>query len=419
MLDGVVAAARHAKADLVCFSHLRWDFVYQRVQHLLSRAAAQYRVTFWEEPVYTEEASHRLVTRLSPEGVFVVQPYVPWGADPVAAQRAMLDGLIQGRGIADQVLWYYTPMALTFSGHLAGRPVVYDCMDELSAFAGADDDLPERERELMERATLVFTGGLSLFEAKRAQHHAVYAFPSGVDVAHFAPARRDLAEPADQVGIGSPRIGYFGVLDERLDRELLAEAAALRPDWHFVLIGPLAKLDQEDLPEAPNLHYVGPKAYEELPGYIAHWDVAMMPFALNEATRFISPTKTPEYLAAGRPVVSTPIADVARSWGGAGYVAIAADAGSFMAAADAGRMLGPGWRDAADARLAEMSWDGIWRRMAELIEVERDRLCGNDREIVGIADAAGLDLIVAGVGSGLAGEGEAAVDGAVTVEIEA
>lgn len=371
MLDGSVAQERRALPHLVCFSHLRWDFVYQRVQHLIGRAARHYRVTFWEEPLYTDEPGHRLVTRISPEGVTVVQPFMRWGADPVAAQREMLDELIDARAIVDPVLWYYTPMALAFSGHLAGGPVVYDCMDELSAFAGADTDLPERERELMRRATLVFTGGVSLFEAKRAQHSAVYAFPSGVDLAHFMPARHGLAEPADQVAIGSPRIGFFGVLDERLDRALLGAAAALRPDWHFVLIGPLSKLDLSELPSGANLHYLAPKDYEELPAYIAHWDVAMLPFALNEATRFISPTKTPEYLAAGCPVVSTPIADVARHWGDSDCVTIAADAASFMAAADALRALPAGWSSGMDARLAEMSWDGIWSRMAALIEAAR------------------------------------------------
>jgi UDP-galactopyranose mutase len=372
MLDASVTDDGHAWPDLVCFSHLRWDFVYQRVQHLIGRAARQYRVTFWEEPLYTEEPGHRLVTRVSPEGVTVVQPFVSWGADRVAAQREMLDELIVARGIVDPVLWYYTPMALAFSGHLAGQPVVYDCMDELSAFAGADPDLPHRERALMQRAALVFTGGLSLFESKRAQHPAVYAFPSGVDLAHFMPARHGLVEPADQVAIGLPRIGFFGVLDERLDRSLLATAAAMRPDWHFVAIGPLAKLDASDLPSGANLHFLGPKDYEELPAYIAHWDVAMLPFALNDATRFISPTKMPEYLAAGCPVVSTPIADVARNWGESGCVRIAADAASFMAAADALRALPPGWTSGMDGRLAEMSWDGIWARMALLIDAVRE-----------------------------------------------
>ena len=372
MLDGPAPEDGPARPDLVCFSHLRWDFVYQRVQHLIGRAARQYRVTFWEEPLYTEEPGPRLVTRTSPEGVTVIQPFMPWGTDPVAAQREMLNELIVARGIVDPVLWYYTPMALAFSGHLAGHPIVYDCMDELAAFAGADPDLPDRERALMQRAALVFTGGLSLFEAKRAQHPAVHAFPSGVDLAHFMPARQGLDEPSDQVAIGSPRIGFFGVLDERLDRALLGEAAVLRPDWHFIAIGPLAKLDASELPSGANLHFLGPKDYEELPAYIAHWDVAMLPFALNDATRFISPTKTPEYLAAGRPVVSTPIADVVRNWGESGCVRIAADAASFMAAADALRALPPGWTSRMDGRLVEMSWDGIWARMAALIDAMRD-----------------------------------------------
>ena len=371
MLDGVAAAGRPAKADLLCFSHLRWDFVFQRVQHLLSRATASYRVTFWEEPIFTEEQSARLVTSVSLEGVFVAQPYLPWGTDPGPAQRELLDALIRDRQIESPILWYYTPAALAFSSHLSGHPTVYDCMDELSAFAGADPELPGMERALLRRSALVFTGGLSLYDAKRKQHPAVHAFPSGVDVAHFMPARGALAEPADQSGIGSPRIGFFGVLDERLDRALLAEAAALRPDWQFVLIGPLAKLDPSELPTGPNLHYLGPKSYDELPPYIAHWDVAAMPFALNAATQFISPTKTPEYLAAGRPVVSTPIADVVRSWGGTRAVAIAGDAAAFMAAADAARALPPGWRAEVDARLAEMSWDQVWLRMAALVEAAR------------------------------------------------
>ena len=371
MLDGSAPPLGRVMPDLVCFSHLRWDFVYQRVQHLIGRAAQQYRVTFWEEPFYTDEPGHRLEIRLSPEGVTVVQPFMPWGADAVAIQRQMLDDLLQARDIVDPVLWYYTPMALAFSDHLVGRPVVYDCMDELSAFAGANADLPGRERELMRRAALVFTGGVSLFEAKRAQHPAVFAFPSGVDLTHFMPARSGLVEPVDQVAIGSPRIGFFGVLDERLDRDLLATAAALRPDWQFILIGPLSKLDSAELPSAANLHYLPPKDYEELPAYIAHWDVAMLPFALNEATRFISPTKTPEYLAAGCPVVSTPVADVARNWGDSDCVTIAGDAASFMAAADALRALPPGWSSGMDARLAEMSWDGIWSRMSALIDASR------------------------------------------------
>ena len=401
MLDGAVAADGHVTADLLCFSHLRWDFVYQRPQHLLSRAARTMRVTFWEEPIYTSDPVAYIHIVLSREGVVVAQPNLPWGTEPdqvIALQRRLLDELVAEHRIRDPVLWYYTPLALAFSGHLSGRPTVYDCMDELSAFAGADPALPARERELMARAGLVFTGGLSLFEAKRNQHAAVHTFPSGVDAAHFMPARTGLPDPADQAPIASPRIGFFGVLDERLDRALLAQAAALRPDWHFVLVGPVAKLDAAELPRAANIHYLGPKNYAALPAYVGGWDVAMIPFARNDATRFISPTKTPEYLAAGRPVVSTPIADVVRSWGETGYVRIAADAPAFVAAADALRRLAPDWTQGADARLADMSWDCIWARMEALIAERRRRPARAGRVV---AMRTRYDYLV--VGAGFAG----------------
>ncbi|HYZ64585.1 MAG TPA: UDP-galactopyranose mutase [Acetobacteraceae bacterium] len=329
------------------------------------------RVVFWEEPIYTADPAPKLHIERSPEGVLVAQPHLPWGIEAPAAvvmQRSLLDDMIRELRITTPILWYYTPQALAFSGHLSGRPTVYDCMDELSAFAGADPALPERERELLQRAKLVFTGGQSLFESKRALHPSVHAFPSGVDVAHFLPARNGLAEPADLAGIPRPRAGFFGVLDERLDRELLAEAADRRPEMQFVMVGPLAKIDEADLPRRPNIHYLGPKSYAELPAYVGHWDVAMMPFALNEATKFISPTKTPEYLAAGRPVVSTPITDVVRTWGRTGFVQIAGTPDAFAEALDRAVALPPAWLEDADAMLREMSWDQIWARMHALVQ---------------------------------------------------
>src|SRR4051794_1186902 len=206
-------------------------------------------------------------------------------------------------------------MALAFTYHLRPLGVVYDCMDELSAFAGAPASLRARERELLTRADVVFTGGQSLYEAKRGAHPNVHAFPSSVDVNHFAAARRRHDDPPDQQAIPRPRIGFFGVVDERMDMALLSGVAERRPDWHLVLLGPVVKIDPAVLPERANVHHLGPKPYAELPQYIASWDVAMLPFARNEATRFISPTKTPEYLAAGRPVVSTSIRDVVRPYG--------------------------------------------------------------------------------------------------------
>jgi UDP-galactopyranose mutase len=244
-------------------------------------------------------------------------------------------------------------------------------MDELSAFAGAPARLRELEAALFGTADVVFTGGQSLYEAKRSCHENVHAFPSSVDVAHFQQARspRAGAEPEDQASIGHPRIGFFGVIDERMDYALLAGVAAARAAWQLVLIGPTAKVDPAALPRAGNIHYLGPKPYAQLPAYLAGWDVAMLPFARNEATRFISPTKTPEYLAAGKPVVSTSIRDVVRPYGQQGLARIADTVGEFVSAVEAALREAPAERlRAADAFLTHTSWDGTWARMAQLIE---------------------------------------------------
>jgi UDP-galactopyranose mutase len=280
----------------------------------------------------------------------------------------MIDIFLSAHEVENYVAWYYTPMALQFTGHLKPKATVYDCMDELSAFAGAPSGLREAERALLGRADLVLTGGHSLYRAKRDLHPNVHEFPSSVDVAHFAAARQAQTIPADQAHIPAPRLGFFGVLDERLDRELLADVAAQRPDWHLILIGPVAKIDVADLPTAPNLHYLGAKGYADLPAYIAGWDVALLPFARNEATRYISPTKTPEYLAAGRPVVSTSIADVIRPYGEEGLVRIADRPADFVAAIEQALAEPQGeWLARADAFLAGNSWDLTWARIAERV----------------------------------------------------
>lgn len=362
--------------DLVCLSHLRWDFVFQRPQHLMSRFARERRVIFFEEPVHAE-GPPRLAVAGRPEGVEVAVPHLPpglSGEEAEAVQGELLLGLLAERGIepASFVLWYYTPMALGFSSGLEPAAVVYDCMDELSLFRGAPPALVDRERDLMARADLVFTGGASLYEAKRGRHRAVHLFPSSIDAEHFGRARAfDGPEPADQAGIPRPRLGYFGVIDERIDLDLLAGLAEARPDWQLVMLGPVVKIDPESLPRRDNIHYLGMKSYGELPAYLAGWDVALSPFARNESTRFISPTKTPEYLAGGRPVVSTPIRDVVRPYGEMGLVEIAEDAQGFAEAAErclARGDLARGWLKRVDELLAGGSWDLTYRRMAELIE---------------------------------------------------
>ena len=363
--------------DLICLSHLRWNFVFQRPQHLMSRYAVSRRVYFVEEPVFEDHLKAATVT-LEPHGhLLVVTPHLPASFNEtqiLAAQRSLLSQLIANERIEHYVLWYYTPQALRFSDHLSPDAVVYDCMDELSAFKNADPALPRLERELMRRADLVFTGGHSLYTAKKHQHHNIHPLPSSVDVNHFASARQCKDEPADQAGIARPRLGFFGVLDERLDIPLLAGVADARPDWQLVMIGPVVKIDPADLPRCANIHYLGPKSYKELPQYIAGWDVALLLFARNDATRFISPTKTPEYLAAGKPVVSTSITDVVAPYGDLGLVRIADSVDDFVAACDSALHEAPGLRRIkADAFLNNMSWDATWGKTALLLKAVLDR----------------------------------------------
>ena len=310
----------------------------------------------------------------SQKNLTIIVPHMPSGlpyADAVPEQKRLLADFFLRAGVGAPVLWFYTPAALEFADTLPAAAVtIYDCMDELSAFQGASAELNRLEAALLDRADVVFTGGMSLYEAKRERHHNVHAFPSAVDAAHFGRARSRLPDPPDQAVIPHPRIGFFGVIDERLDRDLVAEVARQRSDWQLILVGPVVKIDPESLPRAPNIHYLGGKKYDDLPRYIANWDAAMMPFARNEATRFISPTKTPEYLAAGRPLVSTPITDVMRGWGHLEAVRIAATPAQFVDEAAFALSLSdraPGWLQAADRELEQISWDRTWARMTELI----------------------------------------------------
>ena len=381
-------SSEQEQSALLVFSHLRWHFVTQRPQHLLSRAARTRQVYFWEEP-FVHAADDRSFA--TPAGgaleflqveessaVTVIRPHFLAGEDIVAGQVRLLDQFVAERAMHKFDRWYYTPMALSFSAHLASHPAsgvtVYDCMDELSAFLGAPPELMERERELFRAADVTFTGGQSIYEAKRSQHENVHAFPSSIDVAHFAQARRAMPDAADQASIPHPRVGFFGVLDERLDVQLVSELARMRPEIHFVFLGPVVKIDPATLPQAPNVHYLGSKSYRELPQYLAGWDATILPFARNESTRYISPTKTPEYLAAGKRVVSTPIQDVVTAYGNPGLVEIGADAEEFAAALDRVLLVREDkvWSARVEHRLANSSWDRTWAAMLGEINAVRD-----------------------------------------------
>ena len=373
---------RSGAPALLVFSHLRWHFVTQRPQHLMTRAAQTRPVYFWEEPTWhdPENLSERIpeggILEILPvEGcphLTVLRAKLRYNEDMDAAQRRLLDAFLADHHLNRFDAWFYTPMALNFAAHLAPEVTIFDAMDELSAFAGAPGELLAREQELFRRADVVFTGGHSLFERKRTQHHNAHLFPSSIEREHFAQARQPQADPEDQRGIPHPRAGFYGVLDERFDQELLREVARLRPNLHLVLLGPTAKIDAASLPQADNIHYLGAKTYRELPGYLAGWDAAMLPFALNESTRFISPTKTPEYLAAGKQVVSTPIRDVVHDYGD-GLVQIAATPGAFAEALDraVSAPVDELWATCVQTKLEESSWDSTWAGMSA--EIERMR----------------------------------------------
>ena len=359
--------------DVICFSHLRWNFVYQRPQHLLSRVAKQNRVYFFEEPLPGDSGNNFQVQVDEVTGIKIVVPQIRRDAtkeDIIETQKLALDEIMRSENIQRPILWYYSPMALGFSDHLNPLMTIYDCMDELSAFRFAPPALKQYEALLFNKADIVFTGGCHLYEAKKYLHENIHPFPSSIDKDHFAQARQTVRDPADQEQIPYPRIGFFGVIDERFNIRLLKELATLHPEWHFVLVGPFAKIDSAAIPRKPNIHLLGQKTYAELPAYLAGWNVAIMPFALNESTKYISPTKTPEYLAGGKPVVSTSIRDVVVPYGKEGLVQIADTVMEFEKAIQ--QLLRRGsdkkWLKKVDAFLANNSWDNTYADMAGLIQ---------------------------------------------------
>ncbi|RSK46009.1 glycosyltransferase family 1 protein [Hymenobacter perfusus] len=378
--EAVVApvSVAYSLPDIICFAHLHWDFVWQRPQHLMSRFAQQGRVFYVEDAFFHADdlVEPHLEIKERQHGLKVLVVHLPnhlRGPEQEAAadqaQFEVLSHYFAEQGISNYLFWYYTPMALGKSRFFKPALTVYDCMDELAAFKFAPPTLREREQELFEKADLVFTGGHTLYEAKRQQHPDAHPFPSSIDKAHFGQARQEMPEPQDQAGIVHPRIGFFGVIDERLDIELLRQLADAHSEWQFVIIGPVVKIDPATLPRQQNVHYLGGKDYQELPAYLRGWDVATLLFADNESTKFISPTKTPEYLAAGRPVVSTPIRDVVRPYGDLNLVQIASTADEFGRAIEKAltQTQDADWRQRTDGYLATISWDQTWDQMVALM----------------------------------------------------
>jgi UDP-galactopyranose mutase len=358
---------------IVAFSHLRWNFVYQRPQHLLARLAASHPFVFVEEPEF-EEGPPRWDRSTPQPNVTVYRPRTPirspgFDREQQAALEPLISELSAELGNATLVAWLYTPMALPLALSLDPQGAIYDCMDELSLFLGAPPQLLTLENQLLEYADVMFTGGPSLFRAKEARHPNVHCFPSSVDAEHFRLQGKQVPEAEEQSDIPHPRLGFYGVIDERLDLEIVERLAQAHPEWHIVLVGPVVKIDPERLPRRPNIHYFGQRSYDQLPGYLAGWDVCLLPFARNDATKFISPTKTLEYMAAELPIVSTPITDVAEPYGHIVYLGGTPE--EFISACEAALASSPEERArrAAQMRqvLAGTSWDVTVANMEKLV----------------------------------------------------
>ncbi len=372
--------------ELVVLSHLPWDFVWQRPQHLISRLSQGRRTWFIEEPRVAAVDVPRLCveSRDALQRVWLEVPGPERLAgfdDPVAVDYPDIIAELLGSR-AERTVWLYTPMALPIAAKLERRMMVYDVMDDLAAFAQASPELRAAQAEALELADLVFTGGRSIDAGVRGRTDApVHLFPSGVEPEHFEAAR-SLRGSRER-----PVAGYVGVIDERLDLDLVGDLARALPDWDIQMVGPVFKVDPADLPQAPNLRYPGMQPYEKLPQVLGGFDVALMPFALNDATRSISPTKTLEYLAAGLPVVSTRVPDVVFSF--SGVVDLCDDGEAFATAcrnvlghslAERDRQLAP--------LLHERRWDIIASRMARLMDRTQLDLIADidDRVQVGSGD---------------------------------
>ncbi|HEX8677974.1 MAG TPA: NAD(P)-binding protein, partial [Segetibacter sp.] len=369
--DNINDGQSHTPSTLICFSHLRWDFVYQRPQHLISRFATIFTVYFVEEPFHDAPGEPTLSLTSKNDNLWIVRPHIPAGTNIEETEKILkilLDRLLKNKNSDDVIFWYYTPMALSFSSHYKPALTIYDCMDELSHFKNAPRRLKEFEDALLKKADLVFTGGQSLYDYKKDRHHNIHPFPSSIDKKHFEQARTVKEEPEDQKNISGLKLGFYGVIDERFDVDLIKSIALLRPDWNLLLLGPVVKINPDALPKLPNVHLLGGKSYDELPHYVSGWDIALIPFAINDSTKFISPTKTPEYLAAGVPVVSTPIRDVVKPYGEKGIVKIASTAEEFVASAEEYmRMDRKKWLPEVDEFLSDKSWSATFMEMMKKV----------------------------------------------------
>lgn len=372
---------------IIVFSHLRWDFVYRRPQHLLSRLAAHYAIVFVEPPQRRDGRAGFQMCSPAPN-ILVCQPLAPVDCDGFHDEHLphLQEPLRELLHAYDEhIAWFYTPLALPLLQALRPQMVVYDCVDATAAGASAFAQLLQKESALLKAADIVLAGGPGLYRARRERHANVYCVPDSVDAAHFLPALdRANSHPAHR-HIPGPRLGFYGVIDERFDADLVAQLADAHAQWQIVLVGPVTGIDPAALPQRANIHYLGEQPYEALPQFLAGWDVCLLPYKVNDATRFASPPGVLEYMAAELPIVGTPVADVADAY--RDIVAVAHDAHGIVAACEAALLAS---KEELAVRVEKMrkvvsgtSWDAAAAQVREALERElarRDVVVEDDEE---------------------------------------
>ncbi|MEO6508643.1 MAG: glycosyltransferase [Patescibacteria group bacterium] len=374
--------------DMVVFSHLRWEFVIQRPQHIINRMAKNRKILFVEEPIPFDNKNRGTANVIDGgNNITVIQPRIPYEA-MVSEGVEVVEEYINDLKLKNPILWFYAPMYSDMLNRIEHSLVVYDCMDELAAFKGAPVELITNEKYLISQADVVFTGGKSLYESKKKLHNNVYCFPSSVDRKHFEKvSKKSTTIPADLATLQHPVVGFYGVIDERIDLTLLDTVSKSLPDISFVMIGPVVKIDEAELPRNPNVHYLGGKSYDELPHYLKGIDIAMMPFAMNQHTKYISPTKTLEFMAALKPIISTPIYDVVRDY--KKEVAISSSAKEFVKAIKTYLKETPAQKKIREQLETEIidrtSWDNtalaMQQIMAEQLELSANVSAVDEQEI--------------------------------------
>jgi len=326
------------RKTIICFSHLTWDRnLFQRPQQLMLRFSKRFNVLYVSGyscrqffiDLFRRKKTHsyHVTDNLAVYSPFALPPIKKYSSITIRLNKILLSFLVKRRlkklKFKDPILWIYHPRYIDAIGKFKEELIIYDCMDDFTSLLSDYEDRERNikdERALLKKADMVFAGGYSIAELKRDSREHIHVFPSAVEIYHFKKARSDNLEmPDDITDIPHPILGYWGAIDERVDHELLKRLAMKHPEWSIVLLGPIVRHKAGDLSylkEIKNIFWLGPKDYSLLPNYAKAFDVCLIPFVLSREGKFLSPTKTLEYLATGKPVVSTPITDVVRFYDG-------------------------------------------------------------------------------------------------------